>query len=193
MIVLNCVIKQLMLYFITHKGAIMIHENLQKELIEQLNKEFHSAYIYLGMSAYCSKEGFNGASNWFLIQYQEEVAHGMKLFKYLEDQSVSIVLPAIAEVNVQFDSLLDVFQKSLAHEQYMTQNLNNISDIAMKEKDHATYNLLQWYTTEQVEEEARVKEIIDHIKLVGDNGYGLYTIDKELATRVFVDPTTANA
>ncbi|WP_419770147.1 MAG: ferritin [Candidatus Marinarcus sp.] len=171
----------------------MIHENLQKELIEQLNKEFHSAYIYLGMSAYCSKEGFNGASNWFLIQYQEEVAHGMKLFKYLEDQSVSIVLPAIAEVNVQFDSLLDVFQKSLAHEQYMTQNLNNISDIAMKEKDHATYNLLQWYTTEQVEEEARVKEIIDHIKLVGDNGYGLYTIDKELATRVFVDPTTANA
>jgi ferritin len=82
-----------------------------------------------------------------------------------------------------------VFEKSLAHEQYMTQNLNNLSDMAMKEKDHATYNLLQWYVTEQVEEEANINEIIDHIKLVGDNGYGLYTIDKELATRVFVDPT----
>ena len=135
------------------------------------------------------QEGFNGASNWFLVQYQEEVAHAMKLFKYLEDQSVEIQLPAIETVAVEFDSLLDVYEKSLAHEQFMTQNLNDISDMAMKEKDHATYNLLQWYVTEQVEEEATVSEIIDHIKLVGDNGYGLYTIDKELATRVFVDPT----
>lgn len=169
----------------------MICEELQKELIEQLNKEYHSAYIYLGMSAYCSKEGFNGASNWFLIQYQEEVAHGMKLFKYLEDQDVEIKLPAIDGVKVEYDSLLDVFKKSLAHEQQMTKNLNNLSDLAMKDKDHATYTLLQWYVTEQVEEEANVKAIIDHIKLVGDNGYGLYTIDKELATRTFVDLTVA--
>jgi len=168
----------------------MIHQNLQKALIEQLNKEFHSAYIYLGMSAYCSKEGFNGAANWFLVQYQEEISHGMKLFKYLENQSVEITLPAIEAVGVEFSSLLDAFEKSLSHEQFMTENLNNISDIAMREKDHATYNLLQWYVMEQVEEEATVKEIIDHIKLVGDNGYGLYTIDKELATRVFVDATT---
>jgi ferritin len=167
----------------------MIQQELQSALIEQLNKEFHSAYIYLGMSAYCSKEGFNGASSWFLIQYQEEIAHGMKLFKYLEDQDVQIQLPDIKAVEVKFNSLLEVFEKSLAHEQFMTQNLNNLSDIAMKNKDHATYNLLQWYVTEQVEEEATVNEIIDHIKLVGDNGYGLYTIDKELATRTFVDPT----
>ena len=167
----------------------MISKDLQKALIQQLNKEYHSAYIYLGMSAYCSKEGFNGAANWFLIQYQEEVAHGMKLFKYLEDQDVAIQLPAIDEVKVEYKSLLDVFKKSLAHEQMMTKNLNNLSDLAMKDKDHATYNLLQWYVTEQVEEEATVGEIIDHIKLVGDNGYGLYTIDKELASRTFVDPT----
>ncbi|MGB6328267.1 MAG: ferritin [Halarcobacter sp.] len=167
----------------------MISKNLQKALIEQLNKEFHSAYIYLGMSAYSSKEGFNGASSWFLIQYQEEVAHGMKLFKYLEDQNVEITLPEIKSAKVEYKSLLDVFKKSLAHEQAMSKNLNNLSDIAMQEKDHATYNLLQWYVTEQVEEEATVGEIIDHIKLVGDNGYGLYTIDKELATRSFGNPT----
>ena len=167
----------------------MISKNLQEALIAQLNKEFHSAYIYLGMSAYCSKEGFNGASSWFLIQYQEEVSHGMKMFKYLEDQNVEITLPDIKGVKVEYKSLLDVFKKSLAHEQSMSKNLNNLSDIAMKEKDHATYNLLQWYVTEQVEEEATVGEIIDHIKLVGDNGYGLYTIDKELASRSFVDPT----
>ncbi len=169
----------------------MISKNLQKELILQLNREYHSAYIYLGMSAYCSKEGFNGAANWFSIQYQEEVAHGMKLFKYLEDQDVDIELPQIDAVKVEYNSLLDVFKKSLAHEQYMTNNLNNLSDLAMKDKDHATYNLLQWYVSEQVEEEATVKEIIDHIKLVGDNGYGLYTIDKELSSRVFIDPTKA--
>lgn len=168
----------------------MISKNLQKGLIEQLNKEYHSAYIYLGMSAYCSKAGFNGASNWFLIQYQEEVTHGMKLFRYLEDQDVDIKLPSIDAVEVEYNSVLDVFEKSLAHEQSMTKNLNILSDTAMKNKDHATYNLLQWYVTEQVEEEANVKEIIDSIKLIGDNGYGLYTIDKELATRVFVDSTT---
>ncbi len=167
----------------------MISKNLEKALVEQLNKEFHSAYIYLGMSAYSSKEGFNGASSWFLIQYREEVAHGMKLFKYLEDQNAEISLPDIKSVKVEYKSLLDVFKKSLSHEQSMTKNLNNLSDIAMKEKDHATYNLLQWYVTEQVEEEATVSEIIDHIKLVGDNGYGLYTIDKELASRSFIDPT----
>jgi len=167
----------------------MISKNLQKEIVEQLNKEFHSAYIYLGMSAYCSQEGFNGASSWFLVQYQEEVAHGMKMFKYLEDQNAEITLPEIKGVKVKYKSLLDVFKKSLAHEQTMTKNLNNLSDIAMKEKDHATYNLLQWYVTEQVEEEATVSEIIDHITLVGDSGYGLYTIDKELAARTFVDPT----
>ena len=167
----------------------MISKELQDSLIEQLNKEYHSAYIYLGMSAYCSKEGFNGVANWFLIQYQEEVTHGMKLFKYLEDQNVDIKLPSIQGVEVSFNSLLDVFQKSLEHEQTMTKNLNNLSDLAMKDKDHATYNLLQWYVTEQVEEEATVSEIIDHIKLVGDNGYGLYTIDKELSSRTFLDPT----
>jgi len=167
----------------------MLTKNLQTAIVEQLNKEFHSAYLYLGMSAYCSNEGFNGASSWFLVQYQEEVAHGMKMFKYLEDQGASISLPDIKGVKVKYKSLLDVFKKSLAHEQLMTKNLNNLSDIAMKEKDHATYNLLQWYVTEQVEEEATVSEIIDNITLVGDNGYGLYTIDKELGSRSFVDPT----
>lgn len=168
----------------------MISKELQDSLIQQLNKEYQSAYIYLGMSAYCSKEGFNGAANWFLIQYQEEVTHGMKLFKYLEDQNVDIKLPLIQEVEVIFNSLLDVFQKSLEHEQTMTKNLNELSDLAMKDKDHATYNLLQWYVTEQVEEEATVSGIIDHIKLVDGNGYGLYTIDKELSSRVFVDSTS---
>ena len=79
----------------------MISKNLQTVIVEQLNKEFHSAYLYLGMSAYCSGAGFNGASSWFLVQYQEEVAHGMKMFKYLEDQNADISLPEIKGVKVK--------------------------------------------------------------------------------------------
>ncbi len=168
----------------------MLSKELEQALVTQLNREYHSAYIYIGMSVYCSKEGYNGCSNWFLIQYQEEISHGMKLFRYLEEQDANIELPSIEGVEVEFDSLIDVFEKSLAHEQYMTKSLNELSDMALKSKDHATYNLLQWYVTEQVEEEATVKEIIDNIKLIGDNGYGLYSMDKELSTRTFVDATS---
>lgn len=167
----------------------MLNKELQDALLKQLNKEYHSAYVYLGMSAYCAQEGFNGAAHWFLIQYQEEVAHGMKFFKYLEDQKAAIALPAIEGVKVKYKSLLDVFEQSLIHEQTMTKNLNILSDLAMKKKDHATYNLLQWYVTEQIEEEARVSERIDDIKLVGKSGYGLYAIDKELGSRVFEGTT----
>ena len=167
----------------------MLKEEVANALIIQLNKEFQSAYIYLGMSAFASKSGLSGCANWFLIQYQEELAHAMKLFKYLEDQQVSITLPEIKKVAVEFKSILDTFKKALAHEITMSLNLNELSDLSMKAKDHATYNMLQWYVTEQVEEEATLNTIIDKMKLIGDNGYGLYVIDQELATRVFVDPT----
>jgi ferritin len=167
----------------------MLKKEIANALIIQLNKEFQSAYIYLGMSAYASKIGFNGSASWFLIQYQEEVAHAMKMFKYLEDQDVAVTLPEIKKANVEFKSILDTFKKALAHEVSMTNNLNELSDLTMKNKDHATYNMLQWYVTEQVEEESILNTIIDKIKLVGSDGYGLYAIDQELAARSFVDPT----
>jgi ferritin len=168
----------------------MLKKEISNALVLQLNKEFQSSYIYLGMSAYASKIGLNGSASWFLIQYQEEVAHAMKLFKYLEDQDVAVTLPEIKKANVEFKSILDTFKKALAHEESMTNNLNELSDLAMKNKDHATYNMLQWYVTEQVEEEATLNTIIDKMKLVGNDGYGLYAIDQELGSRTFVDPTS---
>ena len=167
----------------------MLKDEVANALIIQLNKEFQSSYIYLGMSAYASKKGLAGCANWFLIQYQEELTHAMKFFKYLENHQVAINLPEIKKVDVEFESILDAFQKALEHEIYMSENINELSDLSMKNKDHATYNLLQWYVTEQVEEEVALNTIIDKMKLIGDNGYGLYVIDQELATRVFVDPT----
>lgn len=167
----------------------MISTSMADRLNDQLNKEFYSAYLYLAVSANCSSCGFNGAANWFYIQYLEENTHALKLFRYLGDQNVKVELKAIAAPHTNYESLLDFFEQSLAHEQKMTDDLNELSDFAFHEKDHATYNLLQWYVTEQVEEEAAVIQIIDQIKIVGDSGLGLLTIDKDLASRAFIDST----
>ncbi len=167
----------------------MITKTMEKSLNGQLNHEFFSGYIYLSMSAYASINGYNGCARWFNIQYQEETAHAMKLFKYLEDQGAEIALEDIKAPKIKYESIVDVFEKALAHERKMTGWLNELSDQAMKEKDHATYNLLQWYVTEQVEEEASFGEIIDQMKIVGGTGYGIYVIDKELGSRTFTDNT----
>lgn len=167
----------------------MISNEMADRLNDQLNKEFYSAYLYLAVSTVCSRKGFNGAANWFYIQYQEENAHALKLFRYLDNQSVDIELKSIASPELEEGGFIDAFEASLAHEQKMTNWLNNLSNFAFQEKDHATYSILQWYVTEQVEEEATLSQIIDQIRIVGDNGLGLLTIDKELSTRIFVDPT----
>lgn len=162
---------------------------MAERLNDQLNKEFYSAYLYLAISAYCGGSGYNGAANWFYVQYLEENTHALKMYRYLDDQSVTINLKSISTPEFEGSDLLQAFNESLQHEQKMTHRLNELSDYAFQEKDHATYNLLQWYVTEQVEEEATLNQIIDQIKIVGDNGLGLLTIDKELGTRKFVDPT----
>jgi len=167
----------------------MISHKMAERLNDQLNKEFYSAYLYLSISASCSGNGFNGAANWFFIQYQEENTHALKMFRYLSDQNVDIDLRTISAPELEDLSFIGAFKASLEHEQKMTHQLNKLSDYSFQEKDHATYNFLQWYVTEQVEEEATLNKIIDQIKIVGDNGHGLLTIDKELGARIFVDPT----
>lgn len=156
---------------------------MTKALNTQLNHEFYSAYLYLSMSAYCNKVDFNGAAGWFLLQYQEEQQHATRIYNYLIGQDAKVSLKEIAKPAKKFGSLLETFEQSLAHEQVMTKRLNELSDSALKEKDHATYNLLQWFVNEQVEEEASVSEIISKLKMVKNDGYGLLMIDRELTQR----------
>jgi len=165
----------------------MITKKMAKSLNEQLNHEFYSAYLYLSMSAYCSKMDFNGAASWFLLQYQEEQDHATRFYNYLIEQDATITLKRIDKPEKKFGTLLETFQKSLEHEQMMTGRLNELSNDALKGKDHATYNLLQWFVNEQVEEEASVSEIISKIKLVKNDGYGLLMIDNELGKRNSAD------
>ena len=168
----------------------MISAPIQDALSDQLNHEFYSAYLYLAMAAYCSNSDFNGAANWMEVQYEEEIQHATRIYRYLIDQGVPVKLGQINEPPSEFGSLLDVFQASLAHEQAMTSRLNDLSNQALAAKDHATYNLLQWFVNEQVEEEATVGAIIAKIRLVKDDGYGLLMIDNELGVRT-VPPAPA--
>lgn len=161
----------------------MISKPMEEALTVQLNREFYSAYLYLSMAAYCSHANFNGAASWLQFQYEEEHMHATKIFEYLIDQGSHVELKAIGSPSGEYSSLLEVFQASLGHEQLMTTMLNDLSDQALKEKDHATYNLLQWFVNEQVEEEASVNEVIAKLQLVKQDGYGLLMIDNELGAR----------
>jgi len=169
----------------------MLNKRMVKALNEQINKELYSAYLYLSMSAHSTFIGLKGFANWFMVQYQEEMVHVMKIYDYVNDQGGQVKLMAVAEPPAEFGSPLDMFEKTLKHERFITKCINDLVDLAVKEKDHATNVFLQWFVTEQIEEEANDNDIISKLKLVGKEANGLFMIDKELAARVFTPPATS--
>lgn len=167
----------------------MISKKVEETINKQINAELWSAYLYLSMSAYFSSMGLSGFANWMRIQWQEEVAHALKFFDYLNERGGHATLTAIADVPKTWDGPLVAFEEVLKHEYHVTSLINNLMDVAIEEKDHATKSMLQWYVDEQVEEEANAQAIIDNLRLVGGKGDGLLLLDRELKLRVFVDPT----
>lgn len=161
----------------------MITKNMEEALNGQINKEFYSAYLYLAMSAYCNKINLPGAEHWFRMQYDEEAIHMAKMFDYVMQHGGEAHLLQIDKPPLNFGTILDVFEASLAHEQAVTKWINELLDIAVQERDHATQVFLQWFITEQVEEEANVGDIVQRIKLAGDNGGALMMLDDKLALR----------
>lgn len=166
----------------------MISKEMAASLNTHMNFELFSANIYLSMSSAANEMGLKGSANWFMVQYQEEMTHFMKFFNYLVDQGINITLTASKAVPNKYSSLLDMFEKTLAHEQIVTRRINELTEQAVKEKDHATQIFLQWFVTEQIEEENNDRDIIAKLKLVGANGHGVLMIDNELAQRIFVPP-----
>jgi len=166
----------------------MLSEKMTDALNNQLNKEIYSAYLYMSMSAYSSYSGLKGFANWFMVQYQEEMTHAMKIYDYIDSQGQQVKLVAINQPPTEFESSLDMFEKTLKHEQFVTKSINDLVDLAILEKDHATNIFLQWFVTEQIEEEGNDNEIISRLKLAGEDGNGLLMIDKELLVRVYTPP-----
>lgn len=163
----------------------MLSKKLEDALNAQINAEFWSAYFYLSMSAYFAADGKPGFANWFEIQFKEEQDHAMKFFKYIVERGGKVELKPISKVALSWKSPLDAFEDTLKHEQEVTKFINGLVTLAKEEQDYATESFLKWFVDEQVEEEATATAYIDALKMIKDNGFGIYTLDKELQSRAY--------
>lgn len=161
----------------------MISKKMEKAINEQINKEFYSAYLYLAMAAQCENLGLKGFGNWFTVQYTEELSHAMKFFEYVNEQGGRVELTAIKQPPAEFKSPLAMFEQSYKHEQYITQSIHGLVDLAIKGGDHATRSMLNWFVDEQVEEEANALDLIMKLKMIGPSGSGILFLDGKLAKR----------
>lgn len=162
---------------------------MEKALNEQVNKELWSAYLYLSMAAYFDDKNLPGFANWMRVQSQEEVTHGMKIFDYINNRGGRVLLKPIGEVPTEWADTRTVVEETLKHERVVTESINDLVNLAVQEKDHATNNMLQWFIGEQVEEEANVDELLNKVEMTDGKAHALMMIDKELAGRQFVDET----
>ena len=149
----------------------------------QLAMELSSAYVYLSMSAYCESESLRGFAHWLRAQFQEELDHAMRFFDFIGDRSGRVHLEALDRPPESFSSVLDVFEQALEHERTVTRSIEGLYSVAVDEKDYAAQAWLDWFATEQVEEEKTVGQIVDSLRRIGERGDALYLLDKELAVR----------
>lgn len=167
----------------------MLTKELEQALNEQINAELWSAYLYLSMSMDFASKGFAGIANWFAVQFKEEQDHATILMNYVNSRDGKVVLAPIAAVATEWASPVAAFEDTLAHEKKVTALINNLNHMAVEARDYATQNMLAWFIDEQVEEEDSARAYVDALKKIGDNGYGLYMFDKELAARTYTTPS----
>jgi ferritin len=167
----------------------MINKKMEKVLNKQINVETYSAYLYWSMSAALEYMNLPGFANWMRVQAQEEMTHAVKFFRHIVERGGRVTLIALDSPPVEWKGVEDIFMDVQKHEEKVTSLINELMDLALTEKDHAAAMFLQWFVTEQVEEEAMVHEILGKLKIAGTASAALYMLDKEMAQRVFVSPT----
>ena len=161
----------------------MIKENVQTALNNQLNSELYASYYYLSMSAYFQAINLTGFASWMRAQAQEELMHAMKVYDFINDREGDVDLTSIAAPKRQWDNSLAAFEDAYRHEKAVTAQIYDLVDLSLTERDHATNTFLQWFVTEQVEEEATASDIVNKLKLVGSDGNGLFILDRDLGAR----------
>ena len=171
----------------------MLGQKMQDALNEQINAETYSAYLYLSMAAYFEEQGLPGMANWMTVQAQEEMVHAMKFYNFIIERNGRVILTALEGPGTEWDSALAAFDAAYGHECKVTARINGLVDLAIAEKDHAANAFLQWFVTEQVEEEASTLDVAQRLKLAGSAPGALFMTDKELAARVFTPPPAAAA
>jgi ferritin len=161
----------------------LLSKKLESALNDQLNAELFSSYLYLSMEAYFESLGLTGFSHWMRLQAQEELMHGLKFYDHINERGGRVILKAIATPEKDWKSPLHVFEAALKHEQKVTDLIDDLMNLALDAKDHASQIFLQWFVTEQVEELASAGAVVDKLKLVGDSPNGLFLMDQELGGR----------
>jgi ferritin len=161
----------------------MFSQVIGDALNDQINMELRSYYAYLSMSAYCERMHFRGCAKWLRLQSQEEMSHAMKLFDFLRDRGCKIVLKALPEPPVDFASLPEVFEQALQHEIAVSEKINSIYELAFREKAYAAAPQLEWFLTEQIEEEKTARDIVTKFNMVKNDPAAILDMDRELGGR----------
>jgi ferritin len=166
----------------------MLTKKMEEALNSQIQKEMYSAYLYMAMSADCSDKGLAGFATWLMVQYHEEMFHAMKIYEFIDDRNGRPIVPAIQQPPKEWNTALTLFEEVLAHEETVTASINDLMATARSENDNASQTFIEWYVTEQIEEEKNADDIIKKIKLAGEKGPGLYMLDKEVGARTLTAP-----
>ena len=166
----------------------MISKTMNEVINGQINAELYSAYLYLSMSTWFSEKSLSGFAGWMRAQAQEELFHSTKMLDYLLERGGNVELEAIAKPVPDWSTPLEVIEETAAHEAKVTGLINDLVDVALKERDHATNNFLQWFVAEQVEEESSVGDVVEKMKMIGDHSAGMFAMDMEMGKRVFTPP-----
>jgi ferritin len=161
----------------------MITPKMATAINDQITREFYSAYLYLAMANDAMDKGFQGAAHWFNLQFKEEQDHAMKFAYYLQEQGAKVTLGAIEQPPLTWPDITAMFKDSLVHEQKVTAWINELADLAVKEKDYATQNMLKWFIDEQVEEEASLTDILWMLDMIGTSKGALFMADRKLGER----------
>ena len=161
----------------------MMTDKMEKTLNEQINEELYSAYLYLAMSAWFESQNLPGFASWMKVQAREENTHAMKFFEYVNERRGRVALKAIKEPGQEWKAPLAAFEAALEHEQYITGRINDLVNLAVMEKDHATAGLLQWFVKEQVEEEASADRIVQTLKMAANAPGALLMLDHQMGER----------
>jgi len=166
----------------------MLNKEMEMALNAQVNAEMYSAYLYLSMSAYFQSKSLGGFASWMRVQAQEEMVHAMKLYDFINERGGRVILEPIEAPPTEWDSPLATSEAVYEHEQKVTGLINELVELALEKHDHATNIFLQWFVSEQVEEEDSANDVVEKIKLMGDARGGLFMLDRELGQRVFTPP-----
>ena len=158
----------------------MLKEKVEKALNAQIEKEIYSSHLYLSMASWAEAKGYEGISQWLYAQADEERIHFLKFIGYVNERGGNAVISAIKKPDASFKDVLTLFKQVLKHEEFISESINDVLSVCMAEKDFSTQNWLQWFVTEQIEEEKSVRNIIDKLKMIGSDGNTLYLFDKDI-------------